>query len=259
MTQIDEWTFQLARGIALAIVIGVSLLLEATRPHAPNGVRRGTNLGLWALNAAILGVICGGCVCAASRWAATEQIGLLNVTRMPIWVSAPATVFGLDALSYAWHRANHRLPLLWRFHRVHHLDGTPNFSTALRFHPGELLLSLPVRLAAVVGLGAPIEGVLVFEVLFSWANVLEHGNFDVSLRFEQRAARVFVTPALHRLHHSRRADELDTNFGTTFVFWDRLAGTYRRSSSARHFEAGIPGRTLTTPLTVLEALGEPLA
>jgi sterol desaturase/sphingolipid hydroxylase (fatty acid hydroxylase superfamily) len=240
-------------------VLATGLLLEQRRPHERCRVWRRTNLALWALNGVVLGLVCGGCVCAAARWAATRDFGVLHVVPLPLGAAAVVTVLCLDLLSYGWHRANHRLAFLWRFHRVHHLDHTPNCTTALRFHPGELLLSLPVRLGAVVLLGAPIEGVLLFEILFSWANVLEHGNFDVPPRLERKLARLFVTPALHRLHHSRRADELDRNFGTTLSVWDRVANTYRPSTSAERFVAGIPGRTLPRPLTVLEALGEPLA
>jgi sterol desaturase/sphingolipid hydroxylase (fatty acid hydroxylase superfamily) len=256
---IDERTFQLVRAIAVAFIFGASLCLEWAWPHERHPTPRRRNLTLWAINVIVIGVLCGACICTASRWAEGAGVGLFNVLATPRWASVPTTLLALDALSYAWHRANHRIPLLWRFHQIHHLDPTPNCSTALRFHPGELLLSLPVRLAAVTALGAPIESIVAFEVLFGWANVLEHANFDVHPVLEQSIARVFVTPALHRLHHSSERGELDTNFGTVFAFWDRLGLTYRRSSSALHFIAGVPGRTSAPEPTMLQLLGEPLA
>ena len=88
------------------------------------------------INLVVIGVACGACVCTAAQWAAGAHVGLLNLAHAPLWIAVPITVACLDAVSYGWHRANHRLPFLWRFHRVHHLDQTPNFSTALRFHPG---------------------------------------------------------------------------------------------------------------------------
>jgi sterol desaturase/sphingolipid hydroxylase (fatty acid hydroxylase superfamily) len=149
-------------------------------------------------------------------------------------------VLALDAVSYAWHRANHRWPLLWRFHRVHHADAAFHVTTALRFHPGELLLALPVRLAAVLALGVPPAGVLLFEIVFGTANLLEHGNFELPARVERAARRVLVTPALHRAHHTADWRELDTNFGTVLSLWDRLAGTLRTSEPGRHIVTGLP-------------------
>ena len=123
---------------------------------------------------------------------------------------------------------------------MHHSDPSFTVSTALRFHPGELLLSLPVRLLAVVLLGAPPVAVVVFEVTFAFANLFEHGNIDLLLKTERRIAGVLVTPALHRRHLASRRPELDSNFGTIFTVWDRLLGPYGESSSAAHFDTGLP-------------------
>jgi sterol desaturase/sphingolipid hydroxylase (fatty acid hydroxylase superfamily) len=125
---------------------------------------------------------------------------------------------------------------------VHHGDASFHVTTALRFHPGELLLALPVRLAAVVLLGVPPQGVLVFELVFGVANLLEHGNFDLPRRVEPWVQRVLVTPALHRGHHVADWRELDTNFGTVFSFWDRLAGTFRRPAPGQRVITGLPDR-----------------
>jgi sterol desaturase/sphingolipid hydroxylase (fatty acid hydroxylase superfamily) len=130
-------------------------------------------------------------------------------------------------------------------------------STGVRFHPGELLLSLPLRLAAVAALGAPAVAVVSFEIAFTIANFIEHGNVDIPVPLEQRLARVLVTPALHRRHHTRRWPELDSNFGTIFSLWDRLLGTYGASSSALRIETGLPGQS--APLTLASALTLPLS
>ena len=110
----------------------------------------------------------------------------------------------------------------------------------MRFHPGELLLALPVRLAAVVALGVPPEGVLLFEIVFGVANLLEHGNFDLPRRLEPTVQRLFITPALHRGHHTADWRELNTNFGTVFSIWDRLARTFRAGEAGRHVTTGLP-------------------
>jgi sterol desaturase/sphingolipid hydroxylase (fatty acid hydroxylase superfamily) len=184
-------------------------------------------------------------------------MGMFLSVGAPTWLVIAATVLFLDLVSYGWHRANHRIPFLWRFHRAHHSDLSFTVSTGVRFHPGELLLSLPLRLAAIVVLGAPVVGVLAFEALFTAANLIEHGDIDYPPAFERALAGIFVTPALHRHHHTSRRPDLDTNFATIFSFWDRAFGTYRRSSSAERVQTGAPG--VERPLSVAETLALPLA
>ncbi len=236
----SEAQFQWVRGGAFVLAIALTTILERWMPHAKSRGSIGVNAGLWVVDAVIMGSICGACACTVARWAAGAGIGLLNITTAPLWVAIPTTVLGLDFVSYAWHRANHTVPALWRFHRVHHSDPTFTASTALRFHPGELILSLPLRLLAVVLLGAPAVAVVAFEALFAVANFIEHGDINFLPTFERRVDTVLVTPALHRFHHTRTPLDRDHNFATIFVMWDRLLGTYRPSSSAAWVDVGLP-------------------
>ena len=243
-----------AAGFVLALCLAAGL--QRWRPHTRIGRSWGSNAGLWAINLAVMGVVCGACAFGVARWAAAADIGLLNAISAPGWFTIPATLLTLDFVSYLWHRANHRARWLWRFHQVHHSDAAFSVSTGVRFHPGELLQSLPIRLVAVVALGPSPLAVVAFEVIFTIANLVEHGNIDLPLPIERRLGRVCVTPALHRRHHSRRRSELDTNFGTVFAWWDRLLGTYGDSSSDQHIETGLAdvpdtpalGRALLLPL-----------
>ncbi len=245
------------RTAGFAAAAGLALAVQRLRPHDPRLRARGVNIALWMINGVVMAAVCGACACTVARWAGTAQVGLLNNVAAPAWVSALLGVLVLDFVSYVWHRANHGVPLLWRFHQVHHSDLSFTVSTAVRFHPGELLLSLPIRLVAVVLIGAPAMAVVVFEVIFAFANLFEHGNIGLPLRFEQRLARLLVTPALHRRHHSNRRPELDSNFGTIFTLWDRFLGTYGESSSVTRFDAGLPSGARAR--TVGEALRLPLA
>jgi sterol desaturase/sphingolipid hydroxylase (fatty acid hydroxylase superfamily) len=196
-------------------------------------------VSLWIVDAVVTGVVCGACACRVARWAADARVGVLNATAAPAWVALPATVLSLDLVSYLWHRANHVLPILWRFHRVHHSDPTFTVSTALRFHPGELVLSLPLRLLAVALLGAPVVAIVAFEAIFAVANLVEHGDIDLPAALERRLGGALVTPALHRFHHTRVPLEQNRNYGTIFVFWDRLLRSYGPSSSARAVDVGL--------------------
>ena len=150
------------------------------------------------------------------------------------------TLLGMDLVSYAWHRANHRLKWLWRFHQVHHSDPSFTATTAIRFHFGELLLALPLRLAAVALLGVPIPGVIAFELIFAFANFFEHGDIDLPRPFEKAMAAFFITPALHRRHHSLESGLLNSNYGTIFSIWDRFFGSYASSASSDQVEIGLP-------------------
>jgi sterol desaturase/sphingolipid hydroxylase (fatty acid hydroxylase superfamily) len=232
--------FQLVRSLGLAAALMVGLAIERWRPHAAIRPAWRTNLGIWAVDSLAMAAVCGACGWTVAAWATSRNLGVLAWAGAGKWWALGIGVLGLDAVSYAWHRANHRLPLLWRFHQVHHGDESFHVTTALRFHPGELLLALPVRLAAVVLLGVPPEGVLLFELIFGAANLLEHGNFDLPRRLEPMVQRLLVTPALHRRHHTSDWRELNTNFGTIFSFWDRLANTFRASDSDRRIPTGLP-------------------
>jgi sterol desaturase/sphingolipid hydroxylase (fatty acid hydroxylase superfamily) len=232
-----------------ALAAAAALALQWWRPHAGIRWTRRGNLGLWGLNGLVVGAVCGGCACGVATWAQGAGIGLLNMTAAPQWCAFVATVVGLDGVSYLWHRANHRIRWLWRLHQVHHSDASFTVSTGVRFHPGEVLLSLPLRLAAVVALGAPPIAVVVFEIVFTTANLIEHGDIDLPLRFERQLARLCITPAAHRRHHSRARPALDCNFGTIFVCWDRLFGTYAPASSATAVATGLAGLDATPTFT----------
>jgi sterol desaturase/sphingolipid hydroxylase (fatty acid hydroxylase superfamily) len=238
MTESDA---RIVRLIGFSLAIAAALVLQRLSPHSGRAGSTRVNGGLWLTNALITGTICGACVCAAAQWAAARQTGLLYATAAPVWLAVPASILFLDLVSYAWHRANHVVPFLWRWHQVHHSDTSFTVTTSLRFHPGELVLSLPLRLLAVVLLGVPVLAVVVFEVAFTLANSLEHGDIDLPPRLEKSVQRIFVTPALHRWHHTVVTPDRDRNFATIFSFWDRLFGSYAASDSRTSVRTGIPG------------------
>ena len=244
------------RGGAFIVALALAVALERWRPHSRSRPSVTVNGGMWLVGATIMGGVCGACAWSASCWAAAAGVGALNVVAAPLWIAVPATVLALDLVSYGWHRANHVVPVLWRFHRVHHSDPTFTASTALRFHPGELVLSLPLRLLAIVLLGAPAVAIVVFEALFAVSNLVEHGDVDLPPVLERRLGAVLVTPALHRFHHARAQIDRDHNFATIFIVWDRLLGTVAPSSSAARIEVGLPD--VEGPVGLGEALGMPL-
>jgi len=243
MPVVSEHDFSVVRSVGFVAAVVIAVGLQRIKPHARLRGSWRANCGLWVVNLVVMGAVCGACMCTVARWVETNGIGLFSVAPAPRWVATAVSVLALDLVSYCWHRANHLIPFLWRFHRVHHSDLAFTVSTGARFHPGELVLSLPLRLAAVVLVGAPPEGVLLFELVFNIANLVEHGDTNVPVAIEGALARVLITPALHRFHHSRRWADLNTNFGTVFAVWDHLLGTYRASSSSTEVQTGVPGVT----------------
>ena len=241
-----ESDVRMVRLIGFAVAIAAALLLQWLSPHSKVGGSLRVNGGIWLVNAVVTGTICGACVCAAAHWAATRNLGLFNWVVPPTWIALPASILFLDLVSYAWHRANHVVPFLWRWHQVHHSDPSFTVSTSLRFHPGELVLSLPLRLLAVVLLGVPVPAVVVFEVAFTLANSVEHGDIDLPRRFEGAIGRVFITPALHRWHHTVSPHDRDTNYGTIFSVWDRWLGTLAPSDSKTVVRTGLPDASAAT-------------
>jgi len=242
---------------SVAAALGLGLVAERVAPHEPLRPAWLANAGIWATALALRALVFGAAEWSVARWVEASHFGLLQVAGAPLWAAVLATALGLDLTSYAWHRVNHSLPLLWRFHHVHHADPAVHVSTALRFHPGEILLSVPVRLAAIALLGAPVAGVVVFEAVFGAANALQHGSFDLPRALERALGRVIVTPALHRRHHSVLRAEHDSNYGTIFSFWDRLFGSRCANTSAEHFPLGLREGVTGDPRALGAMLAEP--
>ena len=239
----DESQFQLTRSAgfagSFALVLVLQILLPYRRPRRLATASWRQNLPLAFLNTAILALVCGACLCTAARAAEGRGWGVLRAADAPPWVAAALTFVGLDLTLWIWHRANHRLGWLWRFHRVHHSDVDFDLTTAVRFHAGELLLSLPAKLAVVVALGATLPGLLLFEVVFGLFNLFIHGNLRLPAAWEPWLARVIVIPAAHRRHHSTRPEHQAGNFGTVFSLWDRALGTWSGGASADPVTTGL--------------------
>jgi len=141
---------------------------------------------------------------------------------------------------YVWHRLNHRVPLLWRFHLVHHTDLDLDVSTALRFHAGELLLSCGWRAAQVAVIGPPVALLLVFEVVFETATAFHHSNWRLPHALDRALAAVVVTPRMHGVHHSTRQAETNSNWSVLLSCWDRLHRTLRFERPAEPLVIGLP-------------------
>jgi sterol desaturase/sphingolipid hydroxylase (fatty acid hydroxylase superfamily) len=238
-------TEQLAfiRGAVAVGCMGLLFALEGWLPFfggRTGRVRHGLrNAALGVLNAALVVLLFAGPLTRVSEWVASSRFGLLH------WLSLPpaATLLGaivlFDAWMYGWHRANHRIPLLWRFHRMHHSEKDLDVTSAVRFHPGEIMLSSGLRLGVLAALGMSLPLLIIYELALAPVIQFHHSNVRLPERLDRWLRAVIVTPHMHRIHHSVLRREHDGNYASIFSFWDRLFGSYRRRENLREMPMGL--------------------
>ncbi len=231
-------------GKAGLVLLWLALLFLAERlrpaappPEAPDGRGRLVrNLGIWAATSLVSLLL----VAPLTLWAAG-----LALDWRPAWWSGLAglllDLLVLDCLIYWWHRANHVVPFLWRFHQVHHLDRTLDTTTALRFHPGEVLLSAVARAGIILLLGFPLASVVLFETLVLLAALFHHSNLRLPAGLERALSRVVVTPSIHWVHHHALRRDTDSNYATILSLWDRLFGSRSRMAREPAMTIGVEG------------------
>jgi sterol desaturase/sphingolipid hydroxylase (fatty acid hydroxylase superfamily) len=229
--------------LVTAGVLTILWTLEAVIPFLPNRRQHfshsARNIVIGAFNTLILAFLFAPILFLLTDWTNKNNFGLLNWLDLPSWFSAILAILMLDAWMYLWHRANHRIPFLWRFHKVHHSDPDMDASTAVRFHTGEILLSAGLRLGVIAGLGLSLWQVLLYDVLMMPIILLHHSNLKFPEKLDKFYRFLFASPAMHRIHHSPERRETDSNYGTIFSFWDRLGKSFRLRESSSEVKYGL--------------------
>ncbi|MBI3358189.1 MAG: sterol desaturase family protein [Nitrospirae bacterium] len=199
------------------------------------------NLGLGVLNAIVLAPVFSKATLLVSQAAYARKYGLFNRIELPPFVEILVVFLLFDLWMYAWHRMNHKIPFLWRFHLVHHADPEVDASSALRFHTGEIFLSGMARLIIVLLLGLAVEQIILYETMLLPIILFHHSNINLMKKADQLIRILFVTPRLHWVHHSKIRDEMDTNYGSIFSFWDRIFRTIRFKQNMKEIGQGVDG------------------
>jgi len=229
---------QYIRLAAFCGIFSLMALWEVIGPRRRQTVGRGwrwpNNLGVVVVDTLLVRIVFPTTAVGLALVANARGIGLFNVMRPAAWVAVAASVILLDLTVYFQHVLFHAVPLLWRLHRMHHADLDVDVSTGLRFHPFEILLSMVVKFAVVVALGAPATAVLLFEMLLNATSMFNHSNIRFPEGFDRLLRWFVVTPDMHRVHHSIVPRETNSNFGFNLPWWDRLFGTYRAQPAAGH-------------------------
>ena len=224
-------------GAALS-VFAVMALWEVFSPRRAMLVGRArrwpSNLGILVLDALLVRLLIPVAAVGVAVIATQRGWGLLNITPWPAWLEMLAGFLALDLAIYAQHVAFHKVPVLWRLHRMHHADLDIDVSTGLRFHPIEIILSMLIKIAVVILIGVPPIAVVAFEVVLNATSMFNHSNAAMPSWLDRIVRLVVVTPDMHRVHHSVLRHETDSNFGFNLPWWDRLFGTYRPQPEAGH-------------------------
>lgn len=235
----------LAGGWLAAMLIAEQLFPAAIPsdpdPGEPAGkhYRLGRNLSLWIINLILSPLI----IVPLTAWTAGHALQW-RAALAPWWQGGGGLILDLlilDLFIYGWHRANHRISFLWRFHQVHHRDRFLDATSSLRFHFGEVILSALVRGGFILGLGIPLSSVGVFEVLLLMAAAFHHSNIRLPPTLEKCLAKLIVTPSIHWVHHHRRRQDTDSNYATIISWWDVIFASRSEMKRTMTMPIGVEG------------------
>lgn len=228
------------------LAMGERMAPAAKRPRGSDGGRLTRNLGLWAANTAMnpfITVPIAAAAAALPLWTRPDMAG---------WAAFALDLLLLDLWTYCWHRANHEWRPLWRFHRVHHLDEFLDTTSAVRFHPGEVLISALARTPLIVAGDVSLGSILLFDTLVLIGTLFHHSNLRLPARFERALRLVIVTPSHHWVHHHAVRADTNSNYGTLLTLWDRLFGSWSPTARTPDMRIGVEGEG-DAPLPALAA------
>lgn len=238
----------------IVMVAGLALLLswESLRPffsfsreRSGRGRHIVRNLALGAVNSLAVTFVFVSLWIAAAEWAAAREFGVMNLltrgsNNLGV-VHVVGAILLLDSWTYVWHRLNHKIPFLWRFHRVHHADREMDVSTAGRFHLGEIVMSSALRIPLIALFGVYAWELVLYETIMFAVVQFHHANVTVPARVDRALRMLIVTPYMHKVHHSRIRIETDSNYSSLFSFWDRIGRSFRIREDPEAIEFGIDG------------------
>ena len=233
---------QQSRYVAAAVVLAAVWTIESVAPMFVGREHRGShvaaNFGLAAINA-VVSYGFAFAILFVTEWARLHGFGLLNVLPLPGWLHWLAAIVVFDCWQYWWHRINHRVPLFWRFHSVHHADAELDASSGVRFHTGEIIFSFLARLGVLPLIGLTIPQLLLYEAFSLPIILFHHSNIRISNRVDRCLRGLIVTPWMHYVHHSRWQPETDSNYSSFLSIWDRLFGSFRLRERPQEIALGL--------------------
>jgi sterol desaturase/sphingolipid hydroxylase (fatty acid hydroxylase superfamily) len=261
-----EWFYQNESSLRWALVLLAFVIFALWETYRPRRIPVASTARRWGSHY-IVSYLCntsGAWIYPASSVmvafaAAGRHFGLLNREIIPYWVRFVIAVLLLDLARYGQHYLYHAVPVLWRVHQVHHSDPDYDWSTSLRFHPLEVLLTQGSQLVVIALLAPPPPAVLCLEVFQVVENIFVHANISIPGWIDARLRGWLITPDMHRIHHSDDFSDQNTNFGVAFPWWDRLFGTYRQEPAGGHeyMGVGLPDVNVKQGVSLIAILAQP--
>jgi len=243
---VSEFILQNEPTIRIGFFISIFAIMAIWEIIAPRraltickAVRWINNMGIVFLNTAIIRFIFPIAAVNLAAFAVAHDWGILNVYSVPFALAVLISVVALDFIIYLQHVLVHAIPALWRLHRVHHADLDFDVTTGARFHPIEIIMSMLIKFSAIVVIGPPVIAVVIFEVVLSSMAMFNHSNVRLPLGLDRVIRILFVTPDMHRVHHSTEDNETNSNFGFNLSIWDKLFGTYIDQPRGGHHDMHI--------------------
>lgn len=222
----------------------VIFALERLFPYYKNRARRIQHALPHVLTALFNGLVTrfvlAGFTIRAIEWSSFHQLGFAQTLPIPFYMKTTLVFVLFDVWMYFWHMANHRIRFFWLFHRAHHTDTDMDTTTALRFHPGELVLSTFIRMPVIVLIGMSFTEVILFETILNISTLFHHSNLAIPEKWDRLLRTVIATPNMHRVHHSIERFETDSNYTSILSVWDRLFRSFRKREDTRTIIIGLP-------------------
>ncbi len=220
--------------IRLGIFLSLFIILAVVEFLFPLAKRKCCRLRQWSVNLSLaflaslfLNILLPLLAVGVARFAADHSIGFFNIIDIPYAATVILALLMLDLLIYGQHVLMHKIPLLWSVHRMHHTEIGLDVSSAVRFHPIEIIISMLIKMLFVLILGVPVVAVIIFELLLNGLALFNHSNLKLPKGIDKFLRKFIVTPEVHWIHHSDIAQETNSNYGFNLIFWDKLFSTYR--------------------------------
>jgi sterol desaturase/sphingolipid hydroxylase (fatty acid hydroxylase superfamily) len=219
--------------IRLSVALGIFSLMSCWEYFSPRRQqtlsrkqRWPINIGLAIFNMFLMRITVGGIAYLSAVNALNQSWGLLNQFQLPGWLTIVITLLFLDFAIYCQHIISHKWKPLWRLHKIHHTDLEIDVSTAIRFHPLEIIISMAYKVACIYLIGANPLAVIAFEIILNATATFNHSNVNIPIKFDKCLRWILITPDIHRIHHSTVQSETDSNYGFSISLWDRVFKTY---------------------------------
>ncbi len=246
--------------VGLLVLLAIAeFFVPLAKRQTPRPIQWVTNIVIVVIDTLALRFLFPLLAVGVAAYASQNGVGLFNLVSLNSWVVFVLSLLLLDLLIYGQHVIMHKVPLLWRLHRMHHSELGLDVTSAVRFHPIEIILSMLIKMAFVLIMGIPATAVIIFEVLLNGLALFNHSNIKLPKSMERLLRTVIVTPEVHWIHHSEKPNETHSNFGFNLIIWDKLFKTYVAKPTFDYPEMrqGLPEFGYKKPLSIIELIISP--